>query len=61
MKSDPPTPTRALDTQIIKRRKIKKPEPYTLQIKIFNDEVLKNSNNAKYVKQIADITDEEGL
>ena len=29
--------------------------------KSFNDEVLKNNNNDKYVKQIADTTDEEGL
>ena len=32
-----------------------------MYVKSFNDEVLKNINNDKYVKQIADITDEEGL
>ena len=32
-----------------------------IQVNIFNDEVLKNNTNEQYVKQIADITDEEGL
>ena len=32
-----------------------------LQVKLFNDEVSNKSNSVKYVKQIADITDEKGL
>ena len=32
-----------------------------VQIKQFNDEVLKKNNNEKHVKQMTDITDEEGL
>ena len=32
-----------------------------IQVQSFNDEVLKNSDNEQYVKQIADIMDEEGF
>ena len=32
-----------------------------INVKSFNDELLERSQNTKYVKQIADITDGEGL
>ena len=32
-----------------------------IQVILFNDEVLQKGNNEQYVKQIAGITDEEGL
>ena len=32
-----------------------------VQVKLFNDEVLKNNKKQLYVKQIADVTDGEGL
>ena len=32
-----------------------------IHVNIFNDEVLKNNNNEQYAKQIADMTDGEGL
>ena len=32
-----------------------------IQIILFDDEVLRKGNNDKYIRQVADITDEEGL
>ena len=32
-----------------------------INVRLFNDEVLKKNKNEKYVAQVADITNEEGL
>ena len=54
---------RCVPLESYQKRKILLEENYgkLIKVKLLNDDVLEKSNNDKYVKQTADITNEEGL
>ena len=49
-----------MEIYIKRKRRLGDKYGKSFSVKLFNDEVETESNNDKYVNQVADITDEEG-